>query len=96
MATTQIRFEVICPLFSDGTNQANAWQTFLTSLKSLTSFVLTNTWVTDVGGNQVDNNQVYGYITSAQQSTALGYLNTLNASLGFNVQCNVWTTTSEP
>lgn len=39
---------------------------------------------------------IYGLITTAQQATALGYLNTLNAALGSNVLCTVNSVTSEP
>jgi hypothetical protein len=47
-------------------------------------------------GGLIQQNVLYGLITTAQQATALGYLNTLNAALGTSVLCTVNQVTQEP
>lgn len=94
MATNLTRFEIVLPMQTD-TNRATIQQ-FLTNLASLTNYVLTSGYIVDNTGTFTNHDIIYGLLTAAQQSTALGYLNTLNAALGQNVLCTVNTVTSEP
>lgn len=96
MATNLTRFEVQLPLFADGTSQQTAVNQFLTNVNTLCDLILSTTYVNKVNGTQVYTQLVYGLITTAQQATALGFLNTLNTALGFNVLCTINTVTSEP
>lgn len=96
MATAFTRFELQIPQDTDPNHQA-AVTTFLDNLGTLCKFTYSGQYLytnLETQGEQVAI--VYGLITTAQQATALGYLNTLNAALGANVTCIVWPVTSEP
>ena len=95
MASSATRFEVILPLFSDGTSQANAVAAFISNMESLCTVNLVPVYPnTQAGSSQ--GNLLFGFLTAGQQSTALGYLNTLNAALGSNCVCYIWSVTLEP
>lgn len=96
MATNLTRFEVQLPLFADGTSQQTAVNQFLANVNTLCDIILSTTYVNKTNGSQVYTQLAYGLITTAQQATALGFLNTLNTALGFNVLCTINTVTSEP
>lgn len=98
MATAMTRFEIQLPLFTDGTPQSNAVNTFLDNIGTLCTFVWNpqSVYTNHDRSNGAYIAIVYGLITAAQQATALGYLNTLNAALGAPVLCTVNNVTSEP
>ncbi len=96
MAANFTRFEVQIPLYSDGTPEADAVNVFKSSLLTLNQFVSNDAYINETDGSIRQVHLIYGLITVAQQSAALGFLNTLNASLGTNVLCTVNTVTSEP
>lgn len=101
MATTLTRFDVELPFYDPTANptQYNAVQTFLTNIASIAYgglYYQYNMYAYNSSGYVRESNFTSGFITSAQQATALGYLNTLNAALGFNVLCIVYVVTVEP
>lgn len=103
MSTTFTRFEVQVPLFSDGTPEKAAVDTFLDNIGTLCKFTYNAEFVFtshDLSGTPPAEYIaiIYGLITTAQQATALGFLNTLNTALGASgpVVCIVSTVTSEP
>lgn len=96
MSTILTRFELQIPQDNDPNHQA-AVTTFLDNLGTLCKFTYSNQYLLtnlETQGQQVAI--VYGLITSTQQATALGFLNTLNTALGSNITCIVWQVTSEP
>lgn len=95
MATNLTRFEVVLPNTDAGTPADTAVTTFLTNMQTLTQIVMYTAYIMK-GGVLTQQNIIYGLLTTAQQSTALGYLNTLNASLGYTVLCTINTVTQEP
>lgn len=96
MASPVTRFEVFLPFANQGTPDDTAIQNFITSMKTLSPDFFYQVYSTTAG---VQFTAYFGYITTAQQPTALGYLNTLNANLSAGntpVTCVVWNGTSEP
>lgn len=96
MAANLTRFEVVIPSVDTGSPADTAITNFRHSMETLTRLKLFTSYVYDVNDNLSEESTLYGWITVAQQATALGYLNTLNAALGKNVDCTIWTVTSEP
>jgi hypothetical protein len=102
MATSLTRFEIVLPSVDSGTPSDTAIKSFITSMLTLCQLVMTSAYVypQSGGGTTVGQNVLYGLISAAQQVTALGFLNTLNAALvaagGTAVLCTVSTVTSEP
>ena len=97
MATNFTRFEIVLPNTDAGTPAQSAINTFLSNMETLCQLVMYTAYILEQGTGNISQQQVlYGLITTAQQTTALGYLNTLNAALGFNVLCTVNIVTSEP
>ena len=97
MASVVTRFEVLLPLTTGGSPDFNAIEAFKTNLSSLTVTYFYPVYLQS--DNSVNYWSFFGYITAAQQATALGYLNTLNAALSAGltpVRCVVWNGTSEP
>jgi len=95
MSTTLTRFEIQLPVFVDGSDGQAAVDTFVTNMSGLTTVVQYNAF-TGTRSNPTGINVLYGLISAGQQSTALGYLTTLNTALGSNVVCTVNPVTSEP
>lgn len=95
MSATFTRFEVLLPLFADGTPQSDAVNTFKSNLLTLNGFVAYDAYFNN-GINVQQVHIVYGLIAAGQQTTALGYLTTLNTALGSNVVCLINSVTSEP
>src|SRR5215831_18351375 len=97
MATTMIKFEVRLPLIQgNGSAQDTAIQSFLSGLAALTPYTFGNFYQVDTGGNVSQYNLVFGLLTSAQATSALSLLNTLNTALGFNVVCYNYNVTQQP
>ena len=97
MATVFTRFEIVLPNVDGGTPADNAIQQFIASMRSLCQLVMYSAYIYPQGsGNLTQQNCIYGLITTAQQATALGYLNTLDTALGTPVLCTVNAVTSEP
>jgi hypothetical protein len=103
MSVSLIRFEVRLPIDqgTDANGQISAQDTatraFLASLLTLIpNYSSTAIDQTAANGTFSQYNGVYGYITNAQSITALGFLNTLNTALGFNVVCTTNAVTSQP
>lgn len=99
MATNLTRFEIVIPNVDAGSAAETAIATFLNNMNTLCQLVMYTAYIypLNTGGNVLtQQNVLYGLITSAQQSTALGYLNALNTALGSNVECTVNIVTSEP
>lgn len=96
MSTSMTRFEIQLPLFADNSSQKAAVDTFITNMSTLCIVcqynALTGTTRTPTGFVNI----LIGYITSSQQATALGYLNTLNTALTSNAVCIVNGVTLEP
>lgn len=95
MASVLTLFRIQLPLFADGTTGSTAVNSFITSMSTLT----TVTQYVAITGSKSNPGQITileGLITTAQQVTALGFLTTLNTSLGFNVLCTINSVTSEP
>lgn len=95
MSQSLTRFEIQLPLFSDGSSGQQATDQFVTSMSTLCT-VCQYSAFTGTRTNPGEVTILYGLITAGQQSTALGYLTTLNTSLGSNVVCTVNAVTSEP
>jgi hypothetical protein len=95
MSTSLIRFEIQLPLFDDGSAGQQATDNFVASMSTLTNVVQYNAF-TGTREIPVGVTILYGLITSAQSSTALGYLETLNSALVSNVTCTINNVTSEP
>lgn len=100
MSTALTRFEVELPLATTGTAQDNAVQQFKISMRTLCNLYESQFNKTAQDGTFSQSSFCSGYITAAQQATALGFLNTLNTSLNAagspNVLCTAWSVTSEP
>jgi hypothetical protein len=96
MPTSLIKFEVRLPLATTGSAQDASIQSFLTSLAALTPYTFLTAYQVDASGSLTQYNLVFGLLTSAQASTALNLLTTLNAALGFNVLCYTWTVNQQP
>jgi ketopantoate hydroxymethyltransferase len=96
MATNLTRFEIVLPNVDTGSAADNAIQQFLTNMKTLCQLVMYTAYIYPQAGGLTQQNVLYGLITTAQQATALGYLNTLNAALGSNVLCTINAVTQEP
>jgi hypothetical protein len=87
MSTSLIKFEVRLPI-DQGTDangnisaQDTATRAFLASLSSLVNVSDTSDVYQIVSSVVTQYNLVFGLLTSAQATTALGYLNTLNTAL---------------
>lgn len=101
MSSSIIRFEVIVPYIdnqSDPTRYA-ALQTFEANMQAL--FVAPQALFTYFLNNTASPNTyrtVFGYVTSAQSATALGYLNNLKAAIEptYPVICVTWNGTLQP
>lgn len=91
MSTTLTRFECFIPVADSGTPQDTDIQNFFTNMQSLAPCVQQ---VVSVGS--VYSYWLVGFLTPTQATTALGYINTLNTSLGTPIICNSWSVTSEP
>jgi hypothetical protein len=96
MAAILTRFEIQLPLFSDGTPEQTAVNTFVANMSGLTNVVNYNAYVTHSDATVTQCNVLYGLLTVLQQTTALGLLTTLNTALGSNVLCTVNSVTQEP
>jgi hypothetical protein len=97
VSVTLIRFEALIPTDSgNNTSSDQAVETFKANLASLTNYELLNVYRSSSGGYVGQFDLVFGLLTSAQAATALGYLNTLNTSLGSNVTCYTWNVTTQP
>lgn len=105
MASAVTRFEVIIP-FPDSTvypNTYNAGQAFVASMTTLLAGGAANKHLYIYQGYdniaQLSIWIVMGFLTSAQTTTALGYLATLSSSVDaafLPIQSVVWSATSEP
>lgn len=84
MSSPVTRFEVLLPNVDSSTDPTswNAINTFQTNMESLTTLYV---YQVNNMANGKQYASVYGYLTSTQNSTALGYLNTLNSSLSVGV-----------
>lgn len=91
MATAQTRFECFIPVADTGTQQDTAIQTFFTNMQALTPCVQQVVYV-----GSVYSYWLVGFLTSTQTTTALSYLENLNAALGTPIVCNSWSVTSQP
>lgn len=91
MASSLTRFECYIPVANSGTSQDTAIQNFFTNMQALAPCVADTCYVSNAY-----NYRFYGFLTNAQASTALGYLNTLNTALGSNVLCTSSAVTSQP
>lgn len=78
MSTQLTKFEIQLPQFADGTPQAAAVQQFLVNIQGLCSYIQYPATAVSMAGYYAPGTMVYGLITTAQQSTALGYLNQLS------------------
>jgi hypothetical protein len=101
MATALIKFEVRLPLDDgNGTPIDVAIQTFLSSLSALVALSDISDVYQTISSSISQYNLVFGLLTNAQAATALGYLNTLNASLiaagGTTVVCYTYNVTTQP
>lgn len=98
MATVLTRFEVLMPALTGDPTHDNAINTFIANMNTLCQLEVYDGGFFALNGYPAGNYQVfyYGLLTSTQTSTALGYLNTLNAALGFNVPCISFTVTQQP
>lgn len=100
MANALTRFEVELPFVDGGSAQDTAIQNFKTSMLTLCPLYFSNFYKEVANGTITQSNFCSGFITSAQQATALGYLNTLNNALvaagSATVWCTAWNVTSEP
>lgn len=97
MASTMTRFEIQIPL-TDNLTQQVAIDTFLDSIGTLAPFTYNVQYVYrnhNLGTGQYTA-LIYGLITTAQQVTALGFLNTLNTTLGIPVLCTASGVTTQP
>lgn len=105
MSTVMTRFELQLIQFDPNVDRVswNAVNTFLDNLGTLCNFVVVEQPVFN-NHNIQDWNivvwVVYGLLTTAQNSTALGFLNTLNTTLVANGKqptiCISWQVTSQP
>lgn len=96
MATVATRFECLVPMDSgNGTPSDLAVEAFKSSLSGLTNFSLLNIYVNTAGVIQ-QFDLIFGLLTPTQANTALGFLGTLNAALGHNITCYIWSVTTEP
>lgn len=95
MSTAVIKFEVQLPNADVGTATFNAVQTFLTNIATLGPVYQQESSVTS-SGTRTQSIATYGLLTAGQATTALGYLNTLNASLGFNVPAISYNVNTQP
>lgn len=97
MSVTLIRFEALIPMDSgNNTISDQAVETFKANLASLTNYELLNVYRFSPGGFIEQFDLVFGLLTNAQATTALGYLNALNTSLGSNVTCYTWNVSTQP
>lgn len=100
MATSLTRFEIVLPSVDTGSSDDTAMTNFRRNMETLTTrLFFTTAYRYDASDALTQRSILYGYITIAQQSTALGYLNTLNAALSAGntpVDCEIWNVTSEP
>lgn len=97
MPTSLIRFEVRLPVDSgNSTSSDKAVESFLSNLSALIPYTQQDVYQTDGGGNVTPYTLVFGLLTSAQASTGLSLLNTLNSALGSNVLCFTWNVSSQP
>lgn len=90
-------FRCQIPVQTDPT-KISAVNTFLDSIGAIASFTSNMQYVytshDTSSGTYIQ--QIEGIFPPSNNSTALGYLNTLNAALGANINCSVVTVTSEP
>lgn len=96
MSTSLIRFEIQLPQFQSGSSQDLAVQQFLGNIQTLCPYLIYPCTLVDQVGNDTSSSLLYGMITTAQAPTALGFLNTLNAALGFQVVCITWNVNTQP
>jgi hypothetical protein len=98
MSTVLTRFEVAMPALNGDATHDGAINTFLTNMNTICQLEVYDGGYYLLNGYPTGNYQVfyYGLLTSTQTSTALGYLNTLNAALGFNVPCISFQVTQQP
>lgn len=87
MPTSLTKFEVVLPLFADGTAGAIAVSAFVASMITLTSVQVTNIYTNNQDGSVTQGNVLFGLLTALQATTALGFLATLNTALGVNALC---------
>lgn len=95
MSSSAIKFEAQLPNADVGTDTYNAVQTFLSNMSTLGPIFQQESSVT-TQGIRTQCITTYGLILASQSSTALGYLNTLNSSLGSNVSCISYNVTQQP
>jgi hypothetical protein len=95
MATSLTRFEIQLPLFADGSSGQIAVDLFISNMSTLCTVCQYGAF-TGPRSNPGEVTILYGLISAGQQSTALGYLTSLNGALGTNVTCTVNAVTSEP
>lgn len=102
MATAVIRFEVIVPYISNESDPTHyqAVQTFFTNMETLFSTppqALFNYQINNLATPSTYFN-CFGYVTSSQQATALGYLTTLKNAIEptYPVNCVTWAASTQP
>lgn len=97
MATNLTEFRVVLPNTDAGTAADSAVQAFLNNINTLCQLELYSSYIRPLNSSALNQQlTVFGLITTAQQSTALGYLNTLNSALGTPVLCTIHSITTEP
>lgn len=96
MPTALTKFEVVLPLFADGTAGAIAVSAFVASMITLTPVQVTNIYTNNPDGSISQGNVLFGLLNSTQTSSALGFLNTLNTALALNVVCYTHGVNSQP
>lgn len=95
MATSVTRFECHIPVPVDGSSESSSVNTFMDNVKNLTTCVQDTCYV-NISGVATYCYRIYGFLLSSQLSTALGYLNSLNASLGSSILCVTEAANSQP
>jgi len=99
MPSSLTRFEVVLPNTDNGTPQQTAVNDFIDSLVTLCDVEMYSAYIYPKNSNHstlTSQNILYGLLSSGQQSTALGFLTTLNSALGTTVPCFISTVTTEP
>lgn len=96
MSTSLIRFEIQLPQVESGSSQDAAVLRFLGNIQTLCPYLIYPCTLVDQSNNATPSSLLYGMITTAQAPTALSFLNTLNAALGFQVVCITWNVNTQP
>jgi hypothetical protein len=97
MGASVIKFEARVPiLVGDGGTQDTAISAFLSGIAALSPYTFENNYQVTSGGAESQYNLTFGLLTSAQATSALALLNTLNAAIGTPIVCYNYPVTLQP